>query len=430
MHDILSHDVDHAGLACADARSQREREVPVDAAIGRAMELCRSSGFDVRIEPVAVTADDKGPDFRIVSCVMSESDRVVARGSGKGLAAQSTASALFEALENYYMLRRNRAWEPAPDVAPVSVLVTDVELSIDRLYTMMHDWQPSGNIATFPYGSAHASTADVPVALGDVGYRDYSHPGDDFDYRPFNKYFSTNGIASGSTINEAVVHGLLELLERDAVSRALLGVAGIARPTARRVDFGSLPQDLSNVVQQIVERSGIAPTLYMLETLGGATTFYAVVRRDEGTFSFTGAGCSIWPDYAVERAINELWQSISMTSALNLWTKTRHAFDRLSRYEPLLRTMKPRPVDLCADPATTVPIDAARDPEEPASPGTVLDRITAQLDQEGFACFWRPLLDAEVKVVHVYVPGLERFMLVTQGNPLLPTGADVPRRAD
>ena len=94
--------------------------------------------------------------------------------------------------------------------------------------------------------------------------------------------------------------------------------------------------------------------------------------------------------------------------------------------------MMPTEQDLCGADGTpvewgghagTVPVPGGVSSEE------ILRVLIEQVHRDGLVVYSRVLLDAEVSVVSVYVPGLERFGFVTRGNLVMPTGIADERAA-
>ena len=405
------------------ARAGCERDLDPRAAVDRAVAFAEGHGLTPTLEVVAGSEDEDS--FLVSVCLLEVDGRVKSRGSGKGSGRQSLASAIYEALENYFMLRAHRPWEPVPELLPMREVAAQSAVAEDRLLELMAQWSPDGMVACDRYRGSDRGEVLLPVALADVGYREYPTPGDTYDYRPFLKYCSTNGITSGVRASDATLHGVLELIERDAVSRALLGVAGLAGRTAVEIDRATVPADLGALARWVAAE-GVEVSLYELACFGAVSAHYAVGHRP-GRFAYNGSGASVRPDYSLERAVSELWQDVVMIGHYGLSDPYTSAFDRLAPYPPLRRTMAPTTADLTGGrPPTGHPADGG------TAVGTSADTlaaVTAGLADDGLVVYSRPFLDGDVSIVSTYVPGLERFCLMSRGQPMLPTGRpDGPTR--
>jgi ribosomal protein S12 methylthiotransferase accessory factor len=116
--------------------------------------------------------------------------------------------------------------------------------------------------------------------------------------------WSTNGLASGSTLLEAVLSGLLEVIERDALL--------VAGPHPRPIELDGLPE---GQCQQLVGRmleAGLVPRIDDV-TVDTATPVIRVVLSDTLHHSgvFHGYGSALGTEVAMVRALTEAAQSRS-----------------------------------------------------------------------------------------------------------------------
>lgn len=117
---------------------------------------------------------------------------------------------------------------------------------------------------------------------------------------------NTNGLASGNTIEEAVLHGLLEVIERDALS-----IAEFTRNPGREIIL-SETDGLNYELKRRMEETGIKVKLWLLESDIDIPTVVAAlddtVLKDPALLVM-GAGTHLKPDIAVTRALTEAAQS-------------------------------------------------------------------------------------------------------------------------
>ena len=116
---------------------------------------------------------------------------------------------------------------------------------------------------------------------------------------------STNGIASGNTIEEALLHGLCEVIERDAWS--LAEASGFAGPVLKNITDPNL-----NKVISLFEDNGVEVTLRDITADNGIPTIAAVsddVKLKDPSLLCIGMGTSLSPVVAALRAITEVAQS-------------------------------------------------------------------------------------------------------------------------
>nr|WP_042187455.1 YcaO-like family protein [Kibdelosporangium sp. MJ126-NF4]CEL18103.1 FIG00820054: hypothetical protein [Kibdelosporangium sp. MJ126-NF4]CTQ90668.1 FIG00820054: hypothetical protein [Kibdelosporangium sp. MJ126-NF4] len=157
-------------------------------------------------------------------------------------------------------------------------------------------------------------------------------------------YVSSNGLASGNTWEEAVVHALCELLERDALARAGHDWRG------RRLHLTGLDEGCASLVERF-ERSDTSVVVRDLSDLVGLPCFEAAVWSRTLPHVFAGAGCHLDAEVALSRALTEAAQSRltliagardDIAHSIYAWLGTRR---KLS--DPLLN--RPAPTRLFTD---------------------------------------------------------------------------------
>lgn len=110
----------------------------------------------------------------------------------------------------------------------------------------------------------------------------------------------SNGCAAGSTLEEAVLQGALELVERDAV--ALWWYNRIARPA---FDAAGFDDPLTERTQEHLRRNGRQMRLLDLTTDVGIPVCAAVSARDDGRRIVLGLGAHLDARIAIRRAVAE-----------------------------------------------------------------------------------------------------------------------------
>ncbi|HET7488861.1 MAG TPA: YcaO-like family protein [Acidimicrobiales bacterium] len=121
---------------------------------------------------------------------------------------------------------------------------------------------------------------------------------------------STNGLASGNNTAEAVLHGLCEVIERDAL--ALWSAAGSA---AGRLDLSTVADPAARRLLDLFEAAGIDVAAWDVTSDVGVPVYRVVIvdRLADDHFdpkpAAFGAGCSPDPDLALRRALTEAAQS-------------------------------------------------------------------------------------------------------------------------
>lgn len=219
---------------------------------------------------------------------------------------------------------------------------------------------------------------------------------------------SSNGLASGNHLLEAVSHGLCEVIERDAASLARFRPGDVA---ARfRVDLDTVDDaDCRDVLTQFF-RAGIAVAVWDITSDVGVATFHCViVDRELNPFRplgpVEGMGCHPAREVAMLRALTEAAQArltlIAGSRDDNGRTRTertRQAAFIQRAQESLIGTGSRRFVDVPTHASNTFEQDVEK----------LLGGLArAGLEQAIVVDLTRP--DFDIPVVRVVVPGLETY---------------------
>lgn len=123
---------------------------------------------------------------------------------------------------------------------------------------------------------------------------------------------TANGLASGNHLLEAIVHGLCEVIERDAIT--LWSLSGAADRKATQIDPATITSPLIRERLDAMARAGIRSALWNLTTDLGIPVFGCTVVEDPSAASwrpvpeFTGYGCHLDSTVALSRAVHEAIQ--------------------------------------------------------------------------------------------------------------------------
>jgi len=122
---------------------------------------------------------------------------------------------------------------------------------------------------------------------------------------------SSNGLASGNHLLEAISHGICEVIERD--STCLWNVMDQAHQNQRRVDLATIDDPVCSDLIARFERVGIVVGVWDVTTDVGIPAFFCwIMERDNGTGhdarSNIGAGCHPSRAVALARALTEAAQ--------------------------------------------------------------------------------------------------------------------------
>ncbi|WP_410508375.1 YcaO-related McrA-glycine thioamidation protein [Methanosarcina hadiensis] len=117
---------------------------------------------------------------------------------------------------------------------------------------------------------------------------------------------NTNGLASGNVLEEAILHGLLEVIERDAIS-----TAQFTRDLGKEIILAEEDGYLYELARKFKD-AGIELKVWLVPTDTGIPTIIAAtddVKLKDPALLVMGAGSHLKPEIAVARAITEAAQS-------------------------------------------------------------------------------------------------------------------------
>lgn len=220
---------------------------------------------------------------------------------------------------------------------------------------------------------------------------------------------SSDGLASGNTPSEAVLHGLCELVERDAW--ALTQLKSPQRLKESRIDPASFGDAVIDVMTDRITRAGMKLLLLDMTTDIGVPAFLAVIMpgnlsdRVDARWSHVCGGCGCHPDpvRAALRAITEAAQSRLTAIAGSRDDFSPRIYQRLDRSAAMQQV-----VELCEGDGRMRPFQARhhRKASIQETIHHIADRLAATgIEQIVVVPFSHPALP--ISVVRVIVPGLE-----------------------
>lgn len=223
---------------------------------------------------------------------------------------------------------------------------------------------------------------------------------------------STTGLASGNGFDDAVLHGLCEVLERDISSFEVL------RPTSRLVRPASLPPQLWNLRERLNAQGLRAWLRWVPSSLGVAYFAALVVDDDQPTPLFCNGGYGCHPSAAIAaaRALTEAAQSrvAFIQGAREDLTDTYSYF--AARSDTECDDQRRAIIERYSDPTGAVEFDHIPT-SEPASPRALTERIVDHLDGTDLGpviTYSYQSTPTDLTVVRVLVPGAEQLRNATR----------------
>lgn len=254
--------------------------------------------------------------------------------AGKGATVvEAHASCLAEAIERYsiqWQGNEYRRFSQRTSLGPNAIGIRELALLTSRQVRERKRWnREAGGFSYIPAVPENNAGMDwtavwslteqrrkfVPTAYCYLYYPGWIYPAD------------SNGCAAGNIMEEAILHGFLELVERDAV--AIWWYNRLRRPPVA-ID-GPVRKRFQKACKELA-RKGRTLAVLDLTTDFEIPVFAAVSALEDGRRIFIGTGAHLQADIALSRAIAELCQVVD---AHGEGLPIRHG--RLSTVEQALR---------------------------------------------------------------------------------------------
>lgn len=221
----------------------------------------------------------------------------LAVSQGKGVTAElARLSAMLESIEIWHAEQPLPVEVTAPPRAVADRLGYDVAALPPSAPSLLHAGLPLDWVAARSLAGGEPTLVPVEVVGLSLAGRSGWHPPAFFS--------STNGLASGNTRVEAVLHGLYEVIERDATT---ISVTGGDRGV--RVDPASLGSAVTDALCALIARAGVALEVRLLPSRAGLPCFLAWLACADYPAAMYGFGCHLSPEIALTRAVTEAAQT-------------------------------------------------------------------------------------------------------------------------
>jgi ribosomal protein S12 methylthiotransferase accessory factor len=222
--------------------------------------------------------------------------RLLSVAQGKGLTpAAAKVSAAMESIEMWHAERPEKAQLTATVAEVTDALpyrLTDLLLAPRHCLNphLRLDWLAARRLGSDEPTWLPAASLNLDATVGG-------------QWAPPVFVVSTNGLASGNTTEEAIVHGLYELVERDALKRSRNDPA-LATP----VDPATVTGPAGALVE-LFRVAGVRVTIEHLDSPVGVPCFTARIGSDNHPVEFEGYGSHLDVTVALCRALTEAAQS-------------------------------------------------------------------------------------------------------------------------
>lgn len=284
------------------AEKTPEREIAPSKAVENLFTFFKDNKFQIELNSL-------GEKIISYEFLIEKSRSFNSYGYGKGKSEiQSIASAMFESFEHliskgFFVNCDTTVFIPIQEAMqnwncfPENIVEKCKEIQEPLLWDIFNGFNTSENLI-------------VPSVILDTPGGDRAQKGN-FPFFKLDGAYSNSGTAAGSTYNEAVLHSLNELIERDAHSLLLLKTFCKSNScNLRIINKETLPENLQSILADCESEVGHSFTLIDMTTDFNIPAIACFSKKIEGTNRpLLGYGCSPSADYAVERSILETVQT-------------------------------------------------------------------------------------------------------------------------
>ncbi len=236
-------------------------------------------------------------------CYLIKHNVNLERGNGKGIGFQSELSAQYEALEHYLLtteilndlVLNYQTYSVLSAIGKKTVISTPFREMIERV------------------GNNHV----MPWVKGNHLYKDHEgwipfisiNPLYEFENtKQYKKFCSSNGAAIGTNEMEASIHGLSELIERDALSCFIYSSFVREKHYVKKVKKNTIPVYLRDLISEVEEIFNEDIIILDITSDLGIPVYFVSFTHQDYPIQPIGSGCSFHRTYALERSILEAIQ--------------------------------------------------------------------------------------------------------------------------
>lgn len=330
-------------------------------------------------------------------------------GNGKGIGDESIASALFEFIEHYSYIYDS----------PKSFIINKEKQ--DKIFNEPMYLKEVPILFLLEYNAPVKLLKYVDNKNIEKYYPKFLTQVSDIEENLFKEYptimgYSTNsGCASGMTTYEAKIHGINEILERDLFSKFL--IFNIIKKNALCVvspdNISIENKKIYNTLRKNVYKDDLliinVPNNY------GVNMFITINRRDKMRPLY-GAGVSLSEDYALQRSLTECLQ-LNQLNDKDEDEKFKDIVKNYKNYNQYLDL-----IYLNIDGLKSYDyIQKGKNIFSKYNNKEKLSYLESMLNKLGYTPQYRTIIkDGNINVIQSIIPGMEKFNLVIEGNPVIP----------
>lgn len=352
----------------------------------------------------------------ITECELYDSNlgKKVSVGMGKGRGLKPILGSDFESLEHYFYEHQCHGNKK---MKIKDIKLQDIKLSKDPALNELKDIKENKEVIVDKFINYNTQkNIYYPAFLNDTFFKEVNVDDKNHAYN----YSSDNGFASGSTFDEAFLHSINELIERDTVSKFLLKYSmkmRIRGIKAYTVNYHTLPKNLKKLYVTINETTGGSLKLIELSNMYKIPTFLAIIQRNGKLLPIYGSGTSLSSLYAAERALTEAFQLFCIKDE-NESVELNKKLNKLCIVIPSLRNIISFSFIGNLDEGTF------RNEKifKKYTVSSLLKTEIARLQSKEMNIFYRSIIDEKgFCLMQTLIPGFEKFNMILEGQVVLPT---------
>ncbi|WMW22110.1 YcaO-related McrA-glycine thioamidation protein [Methanolobus mangrovi] len=272
------------------------------------LEKVNDNSKQIGVTRVASITDLDRVGIPVISTIRpSAAEGAISVYSGKGNTEnQARISAIMESFERCLAERNGLNNDVAEDIKAQHIIDNYIAMrenhrTVDpTLLLIAEDYSPQAFVEWIS-GWDLLKNEEIFVPANAV-YHPYDAPG-----RALKLFRSnTNGLAAGNTVEEAIFHGLLEVIERDALS-----IAEFNRTPGKEIILTESDGENYELLRKFTDNE-VEVKLWAVPHDTEITTVVAVtddIRLRDAALLVMGAGAHLKPEIAVKRALTEAAQS-------------------------------------------------------------------------------------------------------------------------
>lgn len=249
--------------------------------------------------------------------VYDANSKLVASGLGKGDEQSAVVGAMFEAIEHFATDFR---FLKASDIEylPSSYFASKNDRLLSDLTSLVICQNQPGSLPCILHASLSQDEKGkyCPVGLFLPKYVDemcensLANPLDTYLYTRLGEYSSNTGVAIGMNRTESIIHGLLEAVERDSLSRFICdSFFGNKEEVLQKLEIDSLPDHLQALAENVACECAVPNvSIYSMPNRFGIPAYCSWINKPVLGMYQGGFGCSLSEAHAVARSLYEVAQ--------------------------------------------------------------------------------------------------------------------------